>query len=101
MTAKVKPKSNGAVTLNVKPNLGALRALVKTMKRMQALKDMSTPDFDEMDAALDMFVGWMDKYAGVKESELEELSLEQMYDLLGHASAAFGEVSIPQTKSAP
>jgi hypothetical protein len=94
MTAKVKSKSNGAVTLNVKATIPAYARYIRIVANLSdAGEDVSA----QADAAAGV-VSWLLADGGMSEAALEEVPFDQLGELLIQAGQAF---KLPTQTSAP
>jgi hypothetical protein len=94
MTAKVKSKSNGAVTLNVNASVGAYRGYIRALAALTSAGE----DIEAQADAADAVVGWLCKYGGMTEGAVDELPFGQLGEVLAQAGQAF---TIPKQTSAP
>jgi hypothetical protein len=91
---KVKSKSNGAVTLNVKATIPAYSRYIRAVASLSEAGN----DIAEQAAAAELIVNWLLTDGGMAQDVLEEVPLGQLGELLEQAGQAF---TIPKQTSAP
>lgn len=110
--ASVKPKiaemvnapDGKQLTLNVSPTVPAFRAYMKVSKEVETVlrgtpKDNTVDTMMEgLDGIWDALYGWLIKFGGVTEAELDQFTIWEIVSVFRQAAMGF---VLPQTKSVP